>query len=133
MQATATSYPRKAVGDLYRLVTTQDYMAVTGACLMTKTELYRAAGGLDEAKFAVAYNDVDYCLKLWQKGLLNVYTPRAEAYHYESKSRGLDTTPENAARYAREKANFTRSITNILIIMTRTITRISTTCLKTLG
>jgi len=54
----------------------------------------------------VAYNDVDYCLKLWQKGLLNVYTPRAEAYHYESKSRGLDTTPENAARYAREKANF---------------------------
>ena len=74
------SYPRKAVGDLYRLVTTQDYMAVTGACLMTKTELYRAAGGLDEAKFAVAYNDVDYCLKLWQKGLLNVYTPRAEAY-----------------------------------------------------
>ena len=100
------SYPRKAVGDLYRLVTTQDYMAVTGACLMTKTELYRAAGGLDEAKFAVAYNDVDYCLKLWQKGLLNVYTPRAEAYHYESKSRGLDTTPENAARYAREKANF---------------------------
>ena len=85
------SYPRKAVGDLYRLVTTQDYMAVTGACLMTKTELYRAAGGLDEAKFAVAYNDVDYCLKLWQKGLLNVYTPRAEAYHYESKSRGLDT------------------------------------------
>ena len=100
------SYPRKAVGDLYRLVTTQDYMAVTGACLMTKTELYRAAGGLDEAKFAVAYNDVDYCLKLWQKGLLNVYTPRAEAYHYESKSRGLDTTPEKAARYAREKANF---------------------------
>ncbi len=100
------SYPRKAVGDLYRLVTTQDYMAVTGACLMTKTELYRAAGGLDEAKFAVAYNDVDYCLKLWQKGLLNAYTPRAEAYHYESKSRGLDTTPENAARYAREKANF---------------------------
>ena len=100
------SYPRKAVGDLYRLVTTQDYMAVTGACLMTKTELYRAAGGLDEAKFAVAYNDVDYCLKLWQKGLLTVYTPRAEAYHYESKSRGLDTTLENAARYAREKANF---------------------------
>ena len=100
------SYPRKAVGDLYRLVTTQDYMAVTGACLMTKTELYRAAGGLDEAKFAVAYNDVDYCLKLWQKGLLNVYTPRAEAYHYESKSRGLDTLSENAKRYEREKANF---------------------------
>ena len=100
------SYPRTAVGDMYRLVTTQDYMAVTGACLMTKTALYRAFGGLDEEKFAVAYNDVDYCLKLWQKGLLNVYTPRAEAYHYESKSRGIDTLSENTKRYEREKANF---------------------------
>ena len=100
------SYPRTAVGDLYRLVTTQNYMAVTGACLMTKASLYRTAGGLDEEKFAVAYNDVDYCLKLWQQGLLNVYTPRAEAYHYESKSRGLDTLSENAQRYEREKANF---------------------------
>ena len=100
------SYPRTAVGDLYRLVTTQNYMAVTGACLMTKASLYRAAGGLDEEKFAVAYNDVDYCLKLWGQGLLNVYTPRAEAYHYESKSRGLDTLSENAQRYEREKANF---------------------------
>ena len=99
-------YPRAAVGDLYRLVTAQDYMAVTGACLMTKTALYRAAGGLDEERFAVAYNDVDYCLKLWQQGLHNVFTPRAEAYHHESKSCGLDTTPENAARYAQEKANF---------------------------
>ena len=97
------SYPRTAVGDLYRLVTTQNYMAVTGACLMTKASLYHAAGGLDEEKFAVAYNDVDYCLKLWQQGLLNVYTPRAEAYHYESIS--TTTTP--------------------------TTTRISTTCLKT--
>ena len=100
------SYPRAAVGDLYRLVTTQNYMAVTGACLMTKTALYRAAGGLDAEHFAVAYNDVDYCLKLWQQGLLNVFTPRAEAYHYESKSRGLDTLSENAKRYEREKQNF---------------------------
>ena len=100
------SYPRTAVGDLYRLVTTQNYMAVTGACLMTKASLYRAAGGLDEEQFAVAYNDVDYCLKLWGQGLHNVYTPRAEAYHYESKSRGLDTLSENAQRYEREKANF---------------------------
>ena len=100
------SYPRTAVGDMYRLVTTQNYMAVTGACLMTRASLYREMGGLDEQDFAVAYNDVDYCLKLWQKGYLNVYTPRAEAYHYESKSRGLDTTGENARRYEREKAAF---------------------------
>ena len=99
-------HPADAVGDMYRLITTQDFMAVTGACLMTKTALYREMGGLDEKKFAVAYNDVDYCLKLWQKGLLNVYTPLAQAIHYESRSRGLDTLSENAKRYEREKANF---------------------------
>ena len=99
-------HPADAVGDMYRLVTTQNFMAVTGACLMTKTALYREMGGLDEEKFAVAYNDVDYCLKLWQKGLLNVYTPLAQAIHYESRSRGLDTLSENAKRYEREKANF---------------------------
>ncbi len=99
-------YPRGKVGDMYRLVTTQDYMAVTGACLLTKAALYDEMGGLDEEQFAVAYNDIDYCLKLWEKGLLNVFTPHAQAVHYESKSRGLDTTGENARRYAREKANF---------------------------
>lgn len=99
-------HPRDAVGDLYRLVTTQDFMAVTGACLMVKHSLYRECGGLDEVNFAVAYNDIDLCLKLWHKGLLNVYTPFAQATHYESKSRGLDTTGENARRYEREKANF---------------------------
>ena len=64
-------------------------MAVTGACLMTKTALYRAFGGLDEEKFAVAYNDVGLLPEAVAEGPLNVYTPRAEAYHYESKSRGL--------------------------------------------
>ncbi|MBQ5754383.1 MAG: glycosyltransferase family 2 protein, partial [Oscillospiraceae bacterium] len=99
-------HPRDAVGDLYRLITTQDFMAVTGACLMVKRELYRACGGLDEEKFAVAYNDIDLCLKLWEQGLLNVYTPFAQGYHYESKSRGLDESGPNAQRYAVEKQNF---------------------------
>ena len=100
------SHPRASAGDLYRLATPQDLMAVTGACLMVKADLYDACGGLDEEKFAVAYNDIDLCLKLWQQGLLNVFTPFAEAYHHESKSRGLDTLSENAKRYEREKANF---------------------------
>ena len=99
-------HPRDAVGDLYRLVTTQDFMAVTGACLMVKKVLYEAYGGLDEENFAVAYNDIDLCLKLWQDGYLNVYTPFAQAYHYESKSRGLDDSGPNAQRYAVEKQNF---------------------------
>lgn len=100
------SHPRASAGDLYRLATPQNMMAVTGACLMVKTELYDACGGLDEQKFAVAYNDVDLCLKLRAKGLLNVFTPFAEAYHHESKSRGLDTLSENQKRYEGEKANF---------------------------
>ncbi len=100
------SHPRASAGDLYRLATPQDMMAVTGACLLVKAELYDAMGGLDETDFAVAYNDIDLCLKLWQKGYLNVFTPFAEAYHYESKSRGLDTQSENARRYEREKAAF---------------------------
>ena len=73
---------------------------------MVKAELYDAMGGLDEKNFAVAYNDIDLCLKLWNKGLTNVFTPHAEAYHYESKSRGLDTLSENARRYEGEKARF---------------------------
>lgn len=100
------SHPRESAGDLYRLATPQNMMAVTGACLMVKADLYDACGGLDEEKFAVAYNDVDLCLKLRAKGLLNVFTPFAEAYHHESKSRGLDTLSHNQQRYEREKANF---------------------------
>ncbi len=104
------SHPRGAVGDLYRLVTAQNYLAVTGACLMVSAELYDRCGGLDEGDFAVAYNDVDLCLKLYEMGYLNVFTPLAQCCHYESKSRGLDdgsaASAENRARYAREKAAF---------------------------
>lgn len=104
------SHPRAAVGDLYRLVTAQNYLAVTGACLMVRAALYDACGGLDEGDFAVAYNDVDLCLKLYEMGYLNVFTPLAQCYHYESKSRGLDdgsaASAANQARYAREKAAF---------------------------
>ncbi|MFI3168405.1 MAG: glycosyltransferase family 2 protein [Faecalibacterium sp.] len=99
-------HKRDTPGDLYRMVTAQNYLAVTGACLLTKTSLYDAMGGLDEGDFAVAYNDIDYCLKLWEAGYLNVFTPYADAYHYESKSRGLDANTENEARYAHEKAAF---------------------------
>ncbi len=100
------SHPRNSGGDMYRLATAQNMTAVTGACLMVKTRLYDACGGLDAEKFAVAYNDIDLCLKLWKQGLLNVFTPFAQGYHYESKSRGLDESGPNAQRYAREKQNF---------------------------
>ncbi len=91
-------------GHMYRLVTAQNYMAVTGACLMVKTNLYKE-NPLDEKNFAVAYNDIDFCLRLFDKGYLNVYTPYAEGIHYESKSRGSDTDKPNP-RYEGEKSRF---------------------------
>ena len=98
--------PRATRGNMYRVSTVQNLSAVTGACLMVKKQLYDQVGGLDEENFAVSYNDVDFCLKLRKAGYLNVFTPFAEAYHYESKSRGLDTQGPNAARYSAEKARF---------------------------
>ena len=88
-----------------RLCYAQDVTAVTGACLLVKKSLYLAVGGLEE-EFAVSLNDVDFCLKLREKGLLNVFTPFAELYHYESASRGLDTEGERARRYDRESEAF---------------------------
>lgn len=76
---------------------------VTGACLLTKRALYLSLGGLDEEHFKIAYNDVDYCLKVRQSNLLIVYTPYSSLYHYESKSRGYEDTPEKEARHLAEK------------------------------
>ena len=106
--------PGEDKGSMYRLVTVQNMSAVTGACLMVKTSLYRSLGGLDEENFAVSYNDVDFCLRLRQRGLLNVFTPYAEALHYESKSRGLDTQGENARRYAGERERFCKKYAALL-------------------
>ncbi len=96
---------RQNLGYMGRLCYAQDVSAVTGACLLVKKSLYQEAGGLDEG-FAVSLNDVDFCLKLRQKGLLNVFTPFAELFHYESVSRGLDDSGEKAARYDRESERF---------------------------
>ncbi len=76
--------------------------AVTGACLLVAKSSFDAVGGLDEQTLAVAYNDVDLCLKLRERGLANIYTPAATLIHHESKSRGLDFAPEQVERYMRE-------------------------------
>ncbi len=80
--------------------------AVTGACLVVRKASYLAVGGLDADHLAVAYNDVDLCLKLGQQGLRNVYEPRARLLHLESKSRGSDFSVHNNPRYLRELAVF---------------------------
>lgn len=96
---------RENLGYMGRLCYAQNVTAVTGACLMVKKSLFDAVGGLDES-FAISLNDVDFCLKLRELGKLNVFTPFAECYHFESISRGLDTEGEKAKRYNEESARF---------------------------
>lgn len=76
--------------------------AVTAACLVVEKKKFDAVGGLDEAELAVAFNDVDFCLKLEKAGWRNVYVPHAVLIHHESKSRGDDTSALNIDRYQRE-------------------------------
>ncbi|MCR5657478.1 MAG: glycosyltransferase family 2 protein [Butyrivibrio sp.] len=93
------------LGYMGRLCYAQDMSAVTGACLMVSRVKYDEVGGFDEG-FEVSLNDVDFCLKLREKNYLNVFTPFAEMYHYESASRGLDLEGENAKRYDAESEHF---------------------------
>lgn len=97
--------PKANLGYMGRLCYTQNVSAVTGACLMVKKSLFEEVGGLEEG-FAISLNDVDFCLKLREKGYLNVFTPFAECFHYESVSRGLDDHGEKAERYNRESEMF---------------------------
>lgn len=96
---------RENLGYMGRLCYAQNVSAVTGACLLVKKELFDKVNGLDE-DFEISLNDVDFCLKLRELGLLNVFTPFAELYHYESASRGSDDTGEKAERYNREACKF---------------------------
>lgn len=89
---------RYDTGYFGRILCAQDYSAVTAACMMTKRSVYEAVGGLTE-ELAVAFNDIDYCLKVRKLGKLIVYNPYAEFYHYESKSRGLEDSPEKVERF----------------------------------
>ena len=95
--------PRDNPGYFNRLNTVQNVSAVTAACLMIEKKIYDAVEGMDEIHFKVAYNDVDFCLRVREKGYLNLFTPYAELYHYESISRGYETTPEKIARFQKEK------------------------------
>ena len=99
-------HPASSGGDMFRLSTVQNISAVTGACLMVKRTLYVQLGGLDEEGFAVAFNDVDFCLRLRKEEYLNVMTPFAEGIHYESLTRGYEKTGEREERFEKEKAVF---------------------------
>lgn len=104
---------RENLGYMGRLCYAQDVSAVTGACLLVRKKLFEEVGGLDES-FAISLNDVDFCLKLREKGLLNVFTPFAELYHFESVSRGLDDQGEKAKRYNDESERFRKKWKEVL-------------------
>lgn len=94
-------YPEHSPGDRHRLLVIQNLSAVTAACLMMRKDVYDAVGGFDE-RFAVAFNDVDLCLKIRQLEKLIVWTPLARLWHHESLTRGPEDTPSKQIRFARE-------------------------------
>lgn len=89
---------RYDTGYMGRILCAQDYSAVTAACMMVKRSVFESVGGLTE-ELAVAFNDIDFCLKVRETGKLVVYNPYAELFHYESKSRGLEDSPEKVERF----------------------------------
>lgn len=94
--------PASSDGYFSRLRITHNVSAVTGACLLLRKEVFDAVGGLDAEQLTVAFNDVDLCLKVREKGYRNLLTPDALLYHHESVSRGADISPEKRARFESE-------------------------------
>ncbi len=99
------NFQKDNCGYMGRLMVVQNLSAVTAACMMVKKELFLEVGGFDE-DYTLAYGDVDFCLKIRQKGYLIVWTPYTELYHYESKTRGYEDTPEKQKRFQSEIALF---------------------------
>jgi GT2 family glycosyltransferase len=95
-------FPRGAEGYFGRLRVTHNVSAVTGAALLVRREVFDKVGGLDEIGLKVAFNDVDFCIRVREAGYRNLWTPFAELYHHESKTRGAETTPEKRGRFQRE-------------------------------
>ena len=91
-----------APGYFGTLQTVNNFSAVTAACLMVRRAVFEEVGGFDES-LAIAFNDVDFCLRIRAAGYQNVYLPHVELYHYESKSRGYENTPEKMERFLREQ------------------------------
>nr|MBP8257395.1 glycosyltransferase [Opitutaceae bacterium] len=94
-------FPRGTEGRFNRARLVQNYSSVTAACLVVRRSVFEQVGGLDE-ELAVAFNDIDFCLKVQKAGFRNLWTPFAECYHHESASRGAEDTPEKHERFRKE-------------------------------
>ena len=101
-------FDSESAGYFSRLQLTQNLSAVTAACLTVEKKIYQQVGGLNETHLKVAFNDVDFCLKVSASGLRNVWTPYATLYHHESISRGHENTPEKQSRFNSEAAYMQR-------------------------
>jgi GT2 family glycosyltransferase len=99
------NFARDEFGYASRLQLAQNLTAVSAACLLVSADKFWEVDGFDEG-YAVAFNDVDLCMKMRTAGYLNIYTPFAELYHHESKSRGYEDTPEKQTRFSNEIARF---------------------------
>lgn len=95
-------FAREDHGYFSRLSLVQNVSAVTGACLFVRRDVYMEIGGLNEEELAVAFNDVDFCLRVRSAGYKNIWTPYAELYHHESLSRGAEDTDDKRARFQKE-------------------------------
>lgn len=95
-------FPGNDYGYYLRLMLTQNVSAVTAACMLVRKSIFEDVGGLDEEHLSIAFNDVDFCLRVREAGYRNLWTPHAELYHYESASRGTDDTDKNRERFLRE-------------------------------
>ncbi len=102
------------IGYFNRLKTVQNISAVTAACLMVKKKIYEEVNGLNEKDLKIAFNDVDFCLRVQEKGYRNVFTPYAEAYHHESISRGYEDSSEKIERFKKEEAYMKKRHSKIL-------------------
>ena len=107
------NYPLSDSGYNHALLTTTNYSAVTSACLMCRREVFTQVGGFNE-QLAVAYNDVDFCLKLQQQGYYNVWLPHVKLYHYESQTRTPEDTLEKQKRIAKEIAYMQNTWSDII-------------------
>jgi GT2 family glycosyltransferase len=95
-------HPRNAPAYMGRESVIQNVSAVTAACLMVKKSVFNLVKGLNEDDLKIAFNDIDFCLRIQEMGYINVFTPYCEAYHHESISRGLEDTPEKQKRFLKE-------------------------------
>ena len=95
------NFPATVPGYISQLISTNNYSAVTAACMMCRRDVFEEVGGF-ETKLAIAFNDVDLCLRIVERGYRNIYLPHVVLYHYESKSRGYENTPAKQARFAKE-------------------------------